>query len=231
MSLKRILEAEVMDTLEEARDYDAMDHSEVNRVFVEDLFEAGEITGDVLDLGTGTALIPIELCQRLEERDVEDYRIMAADLSVSMLDLARYNLEVHGLTHRVQLDHIDAKDLHYEDGQFDLVISNSIVHHIPEPIVVLRESIRVVKPGGLLFFRDLMRPDNDQAVQQLVETYAGDENDHQRQMFDDSLRAALELSQIRELVSGLGFNPGSVQATTDRHWTWVAQTLNENAPS
>lgn len=231
MSLKRVLEPEVMDTLEEARDYDAMDHSEVNRAFVEDMFAASEIEGDVLDLGTGTALIPIELCQRLEERDVEDYRVMAADLSISMLDLARYNLEVQGLMHRIQLDRIDAKDLHYEDVQFDIVMSNSIVHHIPDPVVVLREAIRVLKPGGLLFFRDLMRPENDDEVGHLVETYAGDENEHQRQMFDDSLRAALDLSEIRELVSVLGFDPESVQATTDRHWTWIARKPNENAPA
>ncbi|MBP88580.1 MAG: ubiquinone biosynthesis protein UbiE [Planctomycetaceae bacterium] len=224
MTLHRVLEPEVMDTLEEARDYDVMDHSEVNRVFVDDLFAAAEISGDVLDLGTGTALIPIELCQRLEEEGVEDYRVMAADLSTSMLDLARYNLEVRGLTNRIQLDHVDAKELHYEDDQFDIVISNSIVHHIPEPIVAMREAIRVVKPGGLLFFRDLMRPETADDVSRLVETYAGDENEHQRQMFDDSLRAALSLDEARELVAQLGFNADSVQATSDRHWTWIART-------
>ena len=223
MTLQRVLEPEVMDTLEEARDYDAMDHADVNRVFVSDLLAAAEIGGDLLDLGTGTALIPIALCERLEEDGVEDYRIMAADLSTSMLDLARYNLEVRGLTNRIQLDHTDAKELHYEDDHFDTVISNSIVHHIPRPIGALREATRVVKPGGLLFFRDLMRPDEDGDVARLVETYAGDENEHQRQMLDDSLRAALSLEEIRELVVQLGFNPDTVQATSDRHWTWIAR--------
>ena len=35
--LERVLEPEVMDTPAEARDYDAMDHAEVNRLFVDDL--------------------------------------------------------------------------------------------------------------------------------------------------------------------------------------------------
>ena len=35
--LPRVLEPEVMDTAEEARDYDTMDHSEVNRRFVAEI--------------------------------------------------------------------------------------------------------------------------------------------------------------------------------------------------
>jgi hypothetical protein len=42
-------------------------------------------------------------------------------------------------------------------------------------------------------------------------------------MFDDSLRAALDLTEIRALVAELGFDPLGVEATTDRHWTWIAQ--------
>src|SRR4051812_18377213 len=88
MPLDRRLEPEVMESAEEAADYDAMDHSQVNRVFVDDLLAAinrdprseigsqdtsiqptsdlGSLTSlfDILDLGTGTALIPVELCKR-----------------------------------------------------------------------------------------------------------------------------------------------------------------------
>lgn len=215
--LHRTLEPEVMDTPEEARDYNEMDHSDVNRVFVDDLLACGEIAGDILDLGTGTALIPIELCAR-----VANCRVMASDMSASMLDLAVYNLAVSPAEGRIQLDQADAKQLHYEDEQFAIVISNSIVHHIPEPLAVLREALRVVKPGGLLFFRDLMRPTNAEIVTHLVATYAAGANEHQRQMFDDSLRAALTLDEIRGLVSSLGFDELTVQATSDRHWTWIA---------
>ena len=218
MTLLRVLEPEVMDSAKEAQDYDAMDHAEVNRVFVDDLLAFVGEPHDVLDLGTGTALIPIELCRRNE-----DCRVMAVDLSVHMLDLARYNVEVEGLIERIQLDQADSKDLPYSDGMFQLVMSNSIVHHIPEPIDVLREVVRVTAPGGAIFLRDLLRPVNDAEVARLVETYAGDENQHQRQMFEDSLRAALNLAEIEELVEQLGFSRDTVQATSDRHWTWAAR--------
>ncbi|HEX2475293.1 MAG TPA: hypothetical protein VHK01_11130, partial [Lacipirellulaceae bacterium] len=73
--LARILEPELMDTVEDAHEYDAMDHSIVNAQFVTDLLEAisawrrkrPEETPtilQILDLGAGTAQIPIELVGR-----------------------------------------------------------------------------------------------------------------------------------------------------------------------
>ena len=217
MALERVLEPEVMDTYEEARDYDSMDHQAVNKLFVDDLLAVGNIGNDILDVGTGTAQIPVELC-----RQSEDCRIIAIDMAVHMLDLARFNIEVDGFSQRIFLQQIDAKDMLFESEMFDCVMSNSIIHHIPEPLAVLAESIRVTRPGGLLFFRDLLRPESGEEVAHLVSTYAGDENEHQRQMFDDSLRAALSLSEVRAMVSSLGFEAETVQATSDRHWTWIA---------
>jgi len=218
MTLQRVLEPEVMDTHEEAVDYNAMDHSTVNRVFVDDLLKVEGFRGDVLDLGTGTALIPIELCERFE-----DCRVMAVDMAAHMLDLAKCNLEMASLTERIELAQVDAKGLDYDDDAFDAVISNSIIHHIPVPKNCLSEAVRVTKPGGILFFRDLMRPESDKVVKELVETYAGEENDHSKKMFDDSLRAALSLEEIQALVVDLGFTADSVTATSDRHWTWIGR--------
>ena len=83
--------------------------------------------------------------------------------------------------------------------------------------------VRVVVPGGLLFVRDLLRPPDEMTLRRLVATYAGDANAHQRQMFADSLHAALTLPEIRSLVAALGFDPTTVRQTTDRHWTWVSR--------
>jgi len=227
--LKRVLEPEVMDSLDEARDYDAMDHAEVNRRFVDDFLgllpaaaldepQAASLSAGVLDLGTGTAQIPIELCGRLPK-----LRVMAVDLSEGMLDVARMNVEIAGLIERVVLDRIDAKALPQDDGFFAAVISNSLVHHVAEPREVLAEALRVTAPGGLLFFRDLLRPPDDAAVKRLVYQYAGDETPRQQKMFDDSLRAALSLHEIREIITALRFAPKCVSTTSDRHWTFSAR--------
>jgi len=217
MSLPRTLEPEVMDSWDEAREYDSMDHADVNRRFVDDLLAAGPCVGDVLDLGTGTAQIPVELCGR-----APDCRILAVDLAASMLDLARYHLEVHGLTRRITLALCDAKGLPQSDGTFDVVISNSIVHHVPVPSLCLAEAVRVTRPGGRLFVRDLLRPQTAAQVDELVAMHAAEATDRQRQLLTDSLHAALTLEEIRDLVTALGFDSGTVQATSDRHWTWAA---------
>ena len=217
MSLKRILEPEVMDTPEEARDYNGMDHSEVNRIFVDDLLATGFTGVDILDLGTGTAQIPVELCQRSE-----DCRVMAVDAAINMLEIAKFNIDVAGMLHRIQLQKVDAKNMDFPDGMFDAVVSNSIIHHIPEPLDCLREAVRVTKPTGTLFFRDLLRPGSQQELDHLVQTYTGQENTHSQQMFRESLHAALTLDEIQDMVEQLGFDRQSVVQNTDRHWTWTA---------
>ena len=141
MSLERVLEPEVMDSYEEAVDYDSMDHREVNAIFVRDLVNAVQLEGDVLDLGTGTAQIPVALCQQ-----TDDTKVLAVDLAVNMLELAKYNIAANGFEHRISLELLDAKEMPFTDDMFDCVMSNSIVHHIPEPSAVLQEAVRVVRP-------------------------------------------------------------------------------------
>ncbi len=235
MVLKRVLEPEVMDSEKEAQEYNDMDHSVVNQHFVEELFQFARDQdpaaadaefdfGDVLDLGTGTALIPVELC-----RQDHECRVMAVDLAVSMLELARYNVEAAGMIERITLAQVDAKKMGYDRGAFDLVMSNSIIHHIPDPVVCLQEMVRVTAEDGLLFIRDLMRPQDAETLEALVLTYTGKESEYSQRLFRDSLHAALSLDEIRDLVASLGFDPNSVQATSDRHWTWAAVNLGDEA--
>ncbi len=83
--IPRVLEPEAMETAEEVRQYDAMDHSAVNDRFVADFLSAhGPCRGgEILDVGTGTARIPIALA-RADGRA----RILALDLSATMLEQA-----------------------------------------------------------------------------------------------------------------------------------------------
>lgn len=212
--LPRTLEPEVMDSAEEARDYDAMDHAQVNRVFVADLLAQWDGRGIALDVGAGTALILLELC-----RQAPSARVLGIDLAQQMLLVARANVLRARLDDRLWLTRTDAKCLPFAAGTFGAVISNTILHHIPQPRAALAEMVRVTRPGGRLFVRDLLRPASEDAVQELVAAYAGDANAHQQRMFADSLRAALTLDEIRALATDLGISPTAVRATSDRHWT------------
>ncbi|WP_437952169.1 class I SAM-dependent methyltransferase [Sorangium sp. So ce296] len=214
MSLARVLEPEVMDTDEDARAYDSMDHAAVNTAFCDALLCHDPDLAYALDVGTGTCLLPIELCRR-----VPTARIKAIDLSASMLDLGRRRVEQAGLTGAIALALADAKALPEPDETFSAVLSNSIVHHIPEPMQVMREMFRVLRPGGLLFIRDLLRPEDEASVAALVAAVAANDTPYQRALFDASLRAALALEEVREILRSLGIPPECAQVTSDRHWT------------
>ena len=216
--LSRVLEPEAMDTPDEAREYDAMDHAAVNARFVADFLDIhGPCRGGaILDVGTGPARIPIALA-RADERA----NVLGIDLARHMLNRARRNVGEAGLSDRIKLEHLDAKGVPYPDGQFEAVISNSIVHHIPDPTSALAEMVRLVAPGGSLFVRDLCRPTDDDTLGAIVRAYAGDESEPARALFVASLRAALTLDEVRELVASQGLPPEGVAMSSDRHWTWT----------
>jgi ubiquinone/menaquinone biosynthesis C-methylase UbiE len=213
-----------MDTAEEASDYDAMDHSEVNARFCEDMLAASGMRSRlVLDVGTGTALIPIEMCRRDPE-----VRVCGIDLAENMLALARRNVERAGFGDRIRLERRDAKATGWGDGAFDAVVSNSIVHHVPRPAEALREMWRLVSARGSLFVRDLVRPDTEARLRELVETYAavpagGSATTaralRQRTLFEASLRSALTVEEVAELLVPLAIPLDAVERTSDRHWT------------
>lgn len=220
MPLHRILEPEVMDSFEEAFEYDSMDHCQVNEVFCIDFLNVRKSTDGVqiLDVGTGTAQIPIAMC-----RHNSNLKITAIDLADSMLELGNKNIKAAGLQDSITLAKIDSKSMPYPDESFDQVISNSIIHHIPNPLACFEEMVRVTKKNGLLFIRDLLRPSLEHELLNIVKMHAGDASPRQKQLFTDSLHASLSLSEVREMVESSGFDASSVTQSSNRHWTFTAR--------
>jgi ubiquinone/menaquinone biosynthesis C-methylase UbiE len=224
--LPRVLEPEVMDSEEEAQAYDTMDHTAVNEAFARDFLALWKGQNPILDVGTGTAQIPVTLC-RLDPRP----QIVAVDLATAMLRQAAANIQRAGLTGRIRLFVADVKtlgqtlaagDIPAAGGTFPAVLSNSLIHHLPQPELALAELWRVTSPGGLLFVRDLLRPESSARLEELVALYAGTATAYQQALFRASLQAALTLEEVRYLVSQLGLSPAQVQQTSDRHWTLTA---------
>jgi ubiquinone/menaquinone biosynthesis C-methylase UbiE len=139
-----------------------------------------------------------------------------------MLERARQNVRQFKLDERIRIDKANARAMSYLSASFSAVMSNSIIHHIPEPRDAFSEIVRVAAPGASIFVRDLMRPADLAALNNLVAAYAGDANAHQQKMFGDSLHAALALDEVQTLVAAHGFDSATVRQTSDRHWTWSA---------
>jgi ubiquinone/menaquinone biosynthesis C-methylase UbiE len=203
-----------MDSLQDALEYDAMDFLDVNRAFAERAIELGPPQGLILDAGTGTARIPILMGQMRPQ-----WHIIGIDLAQSMLQVGQTNVEQSGLQEQIKLEFVDAKQLPYPDAHFDMVVSNSLIHHLPTPLPFLVELKRVLKPNGAIFLRDLMRPNSLETLEVIVEREAGNSNDYQKGLFRDSLYAAFTLDEINELMQQAGLVGVNVYQSSDRHWT------------
>ncbi len=209
--LQRILEPEIMDTEEDVLEYESMDHCEANNAFVDRLMTLGP-TGRMLDIGTGPGHIPILVCER-----VGDAQVVAIDLADRMLTAARRNVAASPFGSRIELLKADAKGLEFPDDSFDVVFSNTILHHVPTPVALLSEARRVLRPGGVLLIRDLMRPETKERLEQLVELHAEGATPYQRELFALSLNAALRPDELREEARAAGLSEAEVTIDSDRH--------------
>jgi phosphatidylethanolamine/phosphatidyl-N-methylethanolamine N-methyltransferase len=105
----------------------------------------------VLEVGVGTG-INADLYPR-------DCSVTGIDLSESMLDKARDRVVRKGIRN-VRLLEMDAADLKFADGTFDIVYAPYLISVVPDPVAVAREMHRVCRPGGRIIFLNHFRSAN-----------------------------------------------------------------------
>jgi ubiquinone/menaquinone biosynthesis C-methylase UbiE len=212
--IERILEPEIMDTWEDAVEYDSMDFSEVNAAFAQRAVELGPPSGLILDAGTGTARIPIRMLLLNP-----NLYIIGIDASENMIKLGESNVFEADVSAKIFLRCQDVKSIPYPDNHFDMVISNSLIHHLPDPLPFLKEVNRILKPNAGLLIRDLIRPRTKQELEYLVKKYASDCNNRQRRLFEDSLKASLTLEEVTAVLTKSGIHGAGILQSSDRHWS------------
>jgi ubiquinone/menaquinone biosynthesis C-methylase UbiE len=217
MPLPRVLEPEVMSTAEEAGEYDEMDFSATDQLFAERAAQlargASALVSLIADLGSGNAKIPLAMCSLLPAAT----RVCAVEMSPEMLAVAARNRARDGVA--LHLVVADAKCVPFAGESVGMVTSNSLVHHIPDPRAVFLEIARIARPGAPILIRDLVRPENQHALEELVQAHAARWSPLQRALFSDSLHAALTLDEVRTLLDESGLSNVNVTQVTDRHWS------------
>ena len=146
------------------------------------------------------------------------WQIIAIDAAKSMLKVAAQHVQEANLQSSIRLELVDAKSLPYEDAHFDMIISNSLVHHLPNPLPFFKELKRVVKSNGGIFMRDLIRPENPEIMNALVESIGEEYDEYQKKLFRDSLHAALTLDEVNQLISQVDLQQVKAYQSSDRHW-------------
>ncbi len=212
--MERITEPELMDDSVQAAAYAGADFDEPNRQFVEEL--RSRITdlptlARVVDLGCGPATIPLSLVARHPAM-----RIDAVDGAEAMLDVAKGAAKGAPGADRLRFIHGRLPGAGLEDDSYDLVLSNSLLHHFEDASVFWKEVVRLAAPGASIFIVDLRRPPSRGDVAALVDRYSGEEPQILRRDFYRSLCASFTPQEVRKQVLDVGLSL-SVQSLGDRH--------------
>jgi ubiquinone/menaquinone biosynthesis C-methylase UbiE len=106
--------------------------------------------GRIIDVGCGSGEMMVALARYLPECE-----ITGIDISDPLLEYAHRLKTIHHLNSQVQFIKGDVKKIPFENSSFDVVFNVNMVHFIEDPIPMLNEMQRVLKPDGYLFIKDL----------------------------------------------------------------------------
>lgn len=211
--MERIPEPELMDEPGQAAAYAAADFTEPHTHFVE-LFRAafGEVAGVALDLGCGPADVTIRFA-----RDQPRCRVHGVDGAAAMLAQGREAVQRAGLDRRVQLIRGYLPGAALPQARYDAVISNSLLHHLHEPMALWTAVQAHARPGAPVWVMDLMRPASRSEAEAMVARYAAGEPPVLQRDFFHSLLAAYRPAEVQAQLAQAGLAHLEVRPVSDRH--------------
>jgi trans-aconitate methyltransferase len=201
-----------MDDPVQARAYAEADFSEPHEAFVRYFRERfpAHAPRRVLDLGCGPADVTARFACAFPEAE-----ILAVDGAAAMLALARERLERAGCAQRVTLRLGRLPGFALAE-RFDTILSNSLLHHLADPMALWESVRRHARPAAAVFVMDLVRPASRAAAERLVAEHAAGEPEILRRDFLASLLAAYRpdevAAQLRQVRLDL-----AVETVSDRH--------------
>ena len=212
--MKRILEPEVMDDVAQARAYAQANFAQENQGFVDRFREyfPDWTGGHVVDLGCGPADIPIRFLHSFP-----DARVTGLDASRPMLDLATKAVAAAGLSDKVTFRCERFQSLTLPE-QADVLLSNSLLHHVPNPLQFWFHVKQWAKPGACILVMDLLRPESPEAAQVLVDQYAADEDSILKKDFYNSLLASFTEDEVAAQLAEMNLSRLLIDVPDDRHW-------------
>lgn len=212
--MDRVLEPELMDDPLQAEAYARADFAEVNQGFVDRFKEyfPDFSAGKVLDLGCGPADIPIRFAKLYPA-----CRIVGVDASAAMIRLGEQAVEQAGLTERIAL-RCERFEGFPGANVADAVMSNSLLHHLPNPLKFWHKLRQLVKPGSPVLVMDLRRPDSPEAAQALVDQYAAGAPAVLRRDFYNSLLASFTEDEVTTQLARMNLTRLLIDVPDDRHW-------------
>ena len=131
-----------------ATDWDTMRLAYYDERVIEKMAEVGSIDegSEIADVGTGTGFVAAGLAPRVK-------RVIGIDNASAMLRVARENLDSLGVSN-AELLVGDLAELPLADNSVDATFANMVLHHAVDPVFMLEEMGRIVRPGGMIVIAD-----------------------------------------------------------------------------
>jgi ubiquinone/menaquinone biosynthesis C-methylase UbiE len=167
----------------------------------------------MVDLGCGPGDIAVRFARALP-----GFTITAVDGSEPMIALAKQAASQADLEDRVRTLCARLPMLPLPLQSFDAVVSNSLLHHMPDPQSFWNEMVRLGRPGAPVLVMDLFRPESTERAREIVEQYSGGEAPVLKEDFFNSLCAAFTLREIRYQIRARGLGGLVCELASDRHW-------------
>ena len=215
--MDRIPEQELMNEEDQAKAYAFADFSEPHNLFIT-LFQEKfsdihpSFNDVVLDLGCG----PCDVTRRFANA-YRDAGFHAVDGAANMLKHAQELNDEAGLTTRIKLIEGSIPDVNFPQQHYHAIISNSLLHHLRNPFVLWETIQQHAKPFAHVFIMDLIRPIDEPTVKFLSNEYAANEPDILKNDFENSLRAAFTVDEVRQQLDERGLANMRVEEASDRH--------------
>jgi trans-aconitate methyltransferase len=214
--MERILEPELMENDDQACAYAEADFKEPHSNFIksfQDMFGHRSVSGYVLDLGCG----PGDITMRFA-RAFPDCIVHGIDGSEAMLCYGRKILaKAEDIRDRVQLLEGLLPGAVLPRRKYDIIISNSLLHHLGNPQVLWDAVKHYAEQGAPVFIMDLTRPATQEEARLLIEAYAREEPQILKHDFYFSLLAAFEVNEIAKQLNQAGLSYLSIKIVSDRH--------------
>lgn len=167
------------------------------KCFVRKILRRGIRSGQVLDVGTGSGLLAIELAKA---RDC-DFNIVALDISENMIKKARENAARAGVANKIMFVAGTAAALPFPDSSFDLVISYASLHHWFETETVFNEIARVTKVSGRAIIRDNKRVYCNPIWRVIIWLVSRFMNKRHRENWPKAIMASYTIPEVRQILN------------------------------
>jgi ubiquinone/menaquinone biosynthesis C-methylase UbiE len=185
--------------------------SKLEDAFVSRALKLGVESGMVLDVGTRVGLIALKILWQNE-----NFFSIGVDASTAMIDRARETATAWGLGDRAFFQVGDARHMRLKSNYFDLVVCDGVFHQFDDPVSVLSEIGRVLKPRGALLIRDLSRP-NRFKMSRLIDEQTRLHGKRMRPQVEAALRGAYTPGETQKLVHDAGLQGAAVVSLDEYH--------------